>query len=204
MMISVLLSRRSMDLFHVSGHCGENCANFQENYLSWEPRGIGRMFTFLAVQGLVYFSMVLIIESNIPRRIFYCIKSLCRPSRANYRNIETQNEDVLVQEDSDVRIERERVLNSPISYLLNKDALVMNNLTKYYEHLLAVDHISLGIARGECFGLLGVNGAGKTSTFKMLTGDETISEGSAILDGYDVRKDLKMVFYLISLGSHGN
>ena len=33
----------------------------------------------------------------------------------------------------------------------------------------------------QCFGLLGVNGAGKTSTFKMLTGEEKISSGDAIL-----------------------
>ena len=36
----------------------------------------------------------------------------------------------------------------------------------------------------QCFGLLGVNGAGKTTTFKMLTGDEYVSEGDAFLRGY--------------------
>lgn len=36
----------------------------------------------------------------------------------------------------------------------------------------------------QCFGLLGVNGAGKTSTFRMLTGDTTITYGDAFLDGY--------------------
>lgn len=46
---------------------------------------------------------------------------------------------------------------------------------------------------GELFGLLGVNGAGKTSTFKMLTGDIRLSEGNAYLDGYDIRNDLAQV-----------
>lgn len=36
----------------------------------------------------------------------------------------------------------------------------------------------------QCFGLLGVNGAGKTSTFKMLTGDISVSSGEAFVDGY--------------------
>lgn len=36
----------------------------------------------------------------------------------------------------------------------------------------------------QCFGLLGVNGAGKTSTFKMLTGDISVSSGEAYVDGY--------------------
>lgn len=47
--------------------------------------------------------------------------------------------------------------------------------------------------RSECFGLLGVNGAGKTSTFKMLTGDETISSGEAWVDGISVRTNMNQV-----------
>lgn len=49
--------------------------------------------------------------------------------------------------------------------------------------ILAVDRLCLGVRPGECFGLLGVNGAGKTSTFKMLTGDECTSGGEAFIDG---------------------
>jgi len=48
----------------------------------------------------------------------------------------------------------------------------------------AVDNLALGVQKGECFGLLGVNGAGKTSTFKMLTGDTSVSGGDATLDGH--------------------
>lgn len=40
---------------------------------------------------------------------------------------------------------------------------------------------------GDCFGLLGVNGAGKTSTFQMLTGENKISEGDAFIKGWSVR-----------------
>ena len=56
----------------------------------------------------------------------------------------------------------------------------VENLTKLYpsgkrsKPLVAVDHICLGIPGRETFGLLGVNGAGKTSTFKMLTGEENV------------------------------
>jgi ATP-binding cassette, subfamily A (ABC1), member 3 len=42
----------------------------------------------------------------------------------------------------------------------------------------------------ECFGLLGVNGAGKTSTFKMLTGDETISSGEAWVKGINIKTNM--------------
>ena len=52
------------------------------------------------------------------------------------------------------------------------DVLLVTDLSKKYSRKgkLAVDHLSFGVKSGECFGLLGVNGAGKTSTFKMLTG----------------------------------
>ena len=52
------------------------------------------------------------------------------------------------------------------------DVLRVTDLSKKYSRKakLAVDHLSFGVKPGECFGLLGVNGAGKTSTFKMLTG----------------------------------
>ena len=42
------------------------------------------------------------------------------------------------------------------------------NLTKEYDGLLAVDHVSFEVNRGEVFGFLGPNGAGKTSTIRML------------------------------------
>ena len=44
------------------------------------------------------------------------------------------------------------------------------NLTKYYDDLLAVDHVNFQVEQGEIFGFLGPNGAGKTTTIRMLTG----------------------------------
>ncbi|XP_009325277.1 PREDICTED: ATP-binding cassette sub-family A member 7, partial [Pygoscelis adeliae] len=57
----------------------------------------------------------------------------------------------------------------------------------------AVDRLCMAIPPGECFGLLGVNGAGKTSTFKMLTGDTDVTLGEAWLKGHSVLTDLQSV-----------
>lgn len=50
--------------------------------------------------------------------------------------------------------------------------------------MVAVNRLTVGIARGECFGLLGVNGAGKTTTFSMLTGMLQPTEGDALFHGH--------------------
>ncbi len=57
-------------------------------------------------------------------------------------------------------------------------------MTKRYGELLAVDHVSFGIDRGEFSGFLGPNGAGKTTTVRMLTGLIRWDEGEASILGY--------------------
>lgn len=58
---------------------------------------------------------------------------------------------------------------------------------------LAVNKISFTVQAGECFGLLGINGAGKTSIFKMLTGEEPITSGDAFVRGLSIRSHLREV-----------
>ncbi|XP_052037787.1 ATP-binding cassette sub-family A member 2 isoform X2 [Apodemus sylvaticus] len=99
-----------------------------------------------------------------------------------------------VEDDVDVASERQRVLRGDA----DNDMVKIENLTKVYKsrkigRILAVDRLCLGVRPGECFGLLGVNGAGKTSTFKMLTGDESTTGGEAFVNGHSVLKDLLQV-----------
>lgn len=53
------------------------------------------------------------------------------------------------------------------------------------------------ISRGECFGLLGKNGAGKSSIFKMLTGETMISDGEIFTQGYNQKYQLRDIYQLI-------
>ncbi len=61
------------------------------------------------------------------------------------------------------------------------------DLTKKYGDLIAVDHVSFKVKKGEIFGFLGPNGAGKTTTVRMLSTLTSITEGEAYVNGYDVR-----------------
>ena len=59
-------------------------------------------------------------------------------------------------------------------------------LTRQFEQMVAVDHIDLNISYGEVFGLLGANGAGKSTVIKMLTTLLTPTSGSANVGGFDI------------------
>ena len=62
----------------------------------------------------------------------------------------------------------------------------VEKLTKYFGPVLAVDHVSFEVDRGEVVGFLGPNGAGKTTTMRVLTGYMPATDGKAIVAGYDV------------------
>ena len=65
-------------------------------------------------------------------------------------------------------------------------AVAVRNLTRTFGDFIAVDHISLEVARGEIFGFLGPNGAGKSTTIKMLCGLLMPTGGSGTVGGYDI------------------
>jgi len=68
-------------------------------------------------------------------------------------------------------------------------ALHIQNLTRRFNGLVAVDNISFDISQGEIFGLLGPNGAGKTTTLSMLSTMLTPTSGSATVNGIDIGQD---------------
>ena len=77
----------------------------------------------------------------------------------------------------------------------------IKNLTKKFDSIVAVDNISLDICEGEVFGLLGQNGAGKTTIIHMLATLIKPTSGTALINGYDiiknsskVRKNIGIVF----------
>ncbi len=69
----------------------------------------------------------------------------------------------------------------------------VENLTRTYGELTAVDGVTLEVEHGEIVGLLGHNGAGKTTIMKMLTGFLEPTEGHIAIDGLDIRENLGAV-----------
>lgn len=67
----------------------------------------------------------------------------------------------------------------------------VNNITKKYGSVTAVDNISFKIDKGEIIGLLGPNGAGKSTTMNMITGYIEPTEGQIIINGFDISKKSK-------------
>jgi ABC-2 type transport system ATP-binding protein len=76
----------------------------------------------------------------------------------------------------------------------NAESIIsIRDLTRRFGALVAVDHMNLEIARGEIFGLVGPDGAGKTTTLRLLCGLLDATEGQATVAGRDVAKDLDAV-----------
>lgn len=65
-------------------------------------------------------------------------------------------------------------------------AIVVSDLTKRFGSFTAVDRVSFAVERGEVFGFLGANGAGKSTTIRMLTGILLPSSGAGMVAGYDI------------------
>jgi ABC-2 type transport system ATP-binding protein len=82
---------------------------------------------------------------------------------------------------------------------MNEFAIVMERVVKRFEDVTAVDGVSLYVAKGELFGLLGPNGAGKTTTVNILCGLLKPTNGSVVVNGYDVQKESAKVKELIGV-----
>uniref|UniRef100_A0A8V1AE68 P-type phospholipid transporter n=2 Tax=Gallus gallus TaxID=9031 RepID=A0A8V1AE68_CHICK len=141
--------------------------------LSWDLAG-KNMFA-MAIEGTIFFLFTVLLQYRFFLRL--------RPRALQLPS--------LGDEDEDVARERARVGSTT----RRSAVLLLKDLTKVYRYRRApaVDRLCLAVPPGECFGLLGVNGAGKTSTFKMLTGDTEVTLGEAWLKGHSVLTDLQAV-----------
>ena len=76
---------------------------------------------------------------------------------------------------------------------MNDIVISVKNLTKRFGNFTAVDNISFDVKRGEIFGFLGANGAGKTTAMRMLCGLSYPTSGSGSVAGFDVMHEGEMI-----------
>nr|XP_006815639.1 PREDICTED: ATP-binding cassette sub-family A member 1-like [Saccoglossus kowalevskii] len=167
--------------------CETSDVEYEENYLAWDMPGVGQHCLYLFLEGVFYLTMILLMEVHffIPSR-----------SPEHLESLEP------VEDDEDVGQERAKV-ESMLSPGDSGYAVVLKNLTKTYRGMLdtcrrkkgftAVNDLCLTIPSGECFGLLGINGAGKTTSFRMMIGDLSTSAGTAYMGGYNILTDRRQV-----------
>ena len=77
--------------------------------------------------------------------------------------------------------------------MANDIIIQTEQLTKRFGNFIAVDHISFNVHKGEIFGFLGANGAGKTTAMRMLCGLSLPTSGKAIIAGFDVYKQTEHI-----------
>lgn len=77
--------------------------------------------------------------------------------------------------------------------VMSKSLLEVKNLSKAFNGLKAVDNVSFSAKEGEIFGLLGPNGAGKTTTIRTIATILDATDGTAIVNGHDIKKEPQKV-----------
>jgi ABC-type multidrug transport system fused ATPase/permease subunit len=112
-------------------------------------------YTSLVICGIVFMILNYLIESGYLRRLLDCVR---QGNMSNYEMKLTSQSSVLKR--------GEKVDFYPLAY-----ALKVDSLSKTYDgNEYAVSDVTFGVQKGECFGLLGANGAGKSTIFAILSG----------------------------------
>eukprot|EP01113_Clastostelium_recurvatum_P037818 TRINITY_DN556_c1_g1_i1.p1 TRINITY_DN556_c1_g1~~TRINITY_DN556_c1_g1_i1.p1 ORF type:complete len:1777 (-),score=529.48 TRINITY_DN556_c1_g1_i1:1681-6783(-) len=161
----------------------------------WSARyRLGWVLIILALQTLFWWSVLLLSEyasavGAFLRGVFRMKPKSYKLSDAQLNIPEADDAEKKALIDSDVLAERTRVEGratyNPVDG--SGDIIRAAALRKVYpKGMVAVNHVSLGIPRSECFGLLGMNGAGKSTTLGMLSGNIEPTSGEVNLNGFDL------------------
>ncbi|XP_030385874.1 ATP-binding cassette sub-family A member 3-like, partial [Scaptodrosophila lebanonensis] len=161
----------------------EGCKDALKSIMTWRPTH------FLIIEALLYFALLMLL-SVYSRRLRYCLRKLNHRRWPKLVDNEEKDKDVLKEEQRVSEMTEEDI---------EAQNLVLDHAVKAYKKLIAVREISLAVKPYECFGLLGLNGAGKTSTFNMIVGEQLIDSGNIFIKGISVKsnacKALKHVGY---------
>nr|QUF59429.1 ATP-binding cassette transporter Abca3-like1 [Brachionus angularis] len=162
-------------------------ANFQYDtfYLDIAEPGNG-LFILISVFQLVLITLIFIgIETNALNKEF--LKNIFSNLIKKKFKYISMNESI----EDDVQKEIYRIKNSNLNLLSSNEPLIVNNLLKLFRkknvNVSAVDNLCFGVKSHTCFGLLGMNGAGKSTTFKIITGELEPNKGDVLVNGFSIQ-----------------
>ncbi|CAF0791152.1 unnamed protein product [Brachionus calyciflorus] len=177
---------------------------------------VGRNLLALSIQGFVFFILNLLIQY----KFFIRFKPVQNIEKLELPDDLVREDDDVLDEKKRIlnniknskyknkkRFKKLRralgkdVENAKLNEDSSEDFVRLVNLTKIYRKWskyrfkkhVAVKNLCIGINKGECFGLIGVNGAGKTTSFKMITGEISISGGDVFVNNYSVSGQIEKV-----------
>uniref|UniRef100_A0A7E4WE17 ABC transporter domain-containing protein n=1 Tax=Panagrellus redivivus TaxID=6233 RepID=A0A7E4WE17_PANRE len=136
----------------------------------------------MIVSGCFWWMALLFLEDCFER----ITDSIKRRFRRGYETLSDSQIDPDPEEpiDEDVLNEEFRVHETPPEDL----ALSVRDISKYFGNFRALRDVTFGVNPNDCFGLLGVNGAGKTTIFDIITGRTLATSGNAHVSGVDIRQ----------------
>ncbi|VDO30387.1 unnamed protein product [Onchocerca flexuosa] len=148
------------------------------NPLEWHL--MGKHLVALIIEFHFCFLLLLFIECRHRLRLWTKYREIMRTKQLIANTEESEL-------DEDVEVEHKRV-NELSSEPNDNHRLVVNGVSKSYDgQTLAVCNVSFAVKNGECFGLLGVNGAGKTTMFRILTGELSTGTGDILISNKSIR-----------------
>ena len=128
----------------------------RKDLFNWDQMNGINLDLLLLVMNTVLFGILLVL---IEKKVFRSMKT-CNSFRQKQTTVPEKLDD-------DVETERKRVLNN--NHAQRDDLLTVTNLQKRFGSFQAVQGLNFGVKHGECFGFLGINGAGKTTSFKCVS-----------------------------------
>ena len=177
---------------------GFDVAQINTNLYAW--CNLSGNYAIMLSVGVAGVALLFVIEADLFQKcanFSLCGKPTSRPPIVPDAGVEEEQR----------RVEQEMIASGPVTdesdpsnKLLDteakQDQVKVVNLGKYYSKLCskpvsAVEKVTFGVKGGECFALLGVNGAGKSTTFKSLTRDVVPTSGQVRIQGYSVLEDFE-------------
>uniref|UniRef100_A0A8C3VVY5 ABC transporter domain-containing protein n=1 Tax=Catagonus wagneri TaxID=51154 RepID=A0A8C3VVY5_9CETA len=165
---------------------------------SLEEDAIGRFLIAMALTGLTFFLLIFLLETTSWKVRTFVFRSIFFGIYKKFNKDRVSMELSAEAEDEDVQNERNRILEDPQESLNSTYSLLycVFCIFKIYfamPAVFAVRNISVAIKKEECFGLLGLNGAGKTTSFQILTGEEVATSGDVFIKHFSITKNVLKV-----------